>query len=191
MLTPTQLRNAPPDLSCPVRRTEKDGLSLCWFLWHLHTTLSSSVGITLRLYQALNLGQALFFFSLSVGSPPPPNPCAPMCSLVATSLGPAHAWQEEPQTCTLLHCRQNGLLAFRQGDAKRERGKKTCPISLSLYPPPHAPPHTHCTTEQTLMFTFIFFFSWQLYLWRLTCPFVFPNPFLHLLSFPSLFFSLQ
>lgn len=143
------------DLSCPVKRTEKDSLSLCWFLCHLHTTLSSSVGITLRLYQALNLGQALlfpfFFFCSCLTQPPPPR--SPIRSLVTTSLGPAHAWQEEPQTCTLLHCRQNGLLAFRQGDAKRERGEKTCPIYLFFLPlPPSLPLHNWADVDVPIFF---------------------------------------
>lgn len=57
--------------------TDKDSLSCCWALWHFHTTLPGSVGITLRLYQALNLGQALFQY------PPPPCLSLPHQDLLA------------------------------------------------------------------------------------------------------------
>lgn len=64
------------DLSCPVKWTEGDSLSLCRVPWHLHTTLPGSVGITHRRDQALNLGQALFQSPTPhTANHPPPLAC--------------------------------------------------------------------------------------------------------------------
>lgn len=46
---------------CCLWLTDTDRLLCRWVLWHLHTTMPGHVRITLRLYKALNLGQAPFF----------------------------------------------------------------------------------------------------------------------------------
>lgn len=54
--------------------------------------------------------------------------------LVTTSPGPARAWQEEPQTCTLLRCCWNERLAFRRGTQSVKEEKNTAYFSPSLPP---------------------------------------------------------
>lgn len=80
--------------------------------------------------------------------------------------------KKNPQTCTSLHCRQNGLLAFRRG-TQTVKGKKTWPAS----PPRSLLSLLSLLPEQTFMFTF--FLSRQLCLSRLTCSFVSTNPSSH------------
>lgn len=162
MLTPTQPRNASPDLSCLVKRTVKDSISLGWVLWH--TTLPGSVGITLRLYQVLNLGQTLFL----VASPqPPPPPPLPILSLPYWDLLTLDKKNPKHVPC-FTTAKTDCWLS--DGGHKAWKGEKTWPISLFFPLPPSS-----LFYLSTLMFTF--FFSWLLCLSRLTWSFVYTNPF--------------
>lgn len=143
------------DLSCPVKRTEKDSLSLCWFLWHLHTTLSTSVGITLRLYQALNLGQALlfpFFFFFAVALPNHHHhPVAPSALLSLPHWDLLTLDKKNPKHVPCSTAAKTACWLSDRGTQSVKGEKKHAPF-LSSFSPFHLP--SLCTTEQMLMFPF-------------------------------------
>lgn len=118
-----------------------------------------SVGIALRLYQALNLGQAAFF-----RSKPPPLFSFLSCHYLTrtcsrlTKRTPNMYLAPVPQ-------KKNGLLAFRRGTQSVKGEKKHGPF-LSLHPSIH-PPFSPLSAPPEQRFTFSL--STQLCLSRLTC----------------------
>lgn len=117
-----------------------------------------SVGIALRLYQALNLGQAAFF-----RSKPPPLFSFLSCHYLTRTC--SRLTKRTPNMYLAPVPPKKRAAGFQTGDTKRERGKKHGPF-LSLHPSIH-PPFSPLSAPPEQRFTFSL--STQLCLSRLTC----------------------
>lgn len=125
MLTRTRPRRGPSPPNCHVpsnkqRETATHSVE-SYDIYIPHRPVS--VGIALRLYQALNLGQAAFF-----RSKPPPLFSFLSCHYLTRTC--SRLTKRTPNMYLAPVPPKKRAAGFQTGDTKRERGKKTWSISL-------------------------------------------------------------